>query len=287
MQLSVIQMSDVDAAGAVWLAALVLVIYDFCITFGDEVNHIWSAGRPMTTRLLYSVSRYWPMMTIIVDSLFLFNVLGSDTTACRIFFNWYCYSAIPAHVSIAAIQLLKLHAMYQCDRKMMLAICAFFGVELVVAVGLNGYISSTLQATKLLPGMHGCMAGNHASFAWSFWVPSLAFESTLLFLALVKFVQEVQAGSKPPHLMVVLLRDSALYFGVVVASIIVNLVMWTVARPSLFDVALPFNYAVPSLIGSRMLLNIQKASSQTDPYILSMNMTQSPLEFTHSTFQIV
>lgn len=61
------------------------------------------------------------------------------------------------------------------------------------------------------------------------------FESALFLLAAAKAVHYIcsaDAQVQTPNLALVLVRDSFLYFGSVVALIILNLVIWVVGRVS-------------------------------------------------------
>ena len=68
------------------------------------------------------------------------------------------------------------------------------------------------------------------------------FESALFLLALVKALQlayhKKQSGrgsGRAPNVLVILLRDSLIYFGGVLAVILTNFVVWLRGRASLFS----------------------------------------------------
>lgn len=54
----------------------------------------------------------------------------------------------------------------------------------------------------------------------------MIWESLLLALSLYKSAQQARAEEGTPHLMVVLLRDSILYFGGALATILANFIIW-------------------------------------------------------------
>jgi len=221
---------DLTNTGAMWIFALALVLYEYCLTFADEIDQIWSQPRPVRIRLLFAICRYWPLLNIIADDIFLIGVPTKNTKACEIWFNWYSYATIPTRCAIASLQISKLHAMYQCDKKVLITLCFVCVIELLASTAIDGYLSYTLKSTALPPPLTGCMTGSHRSFAWVFWVPGLAFESILFLFALAKLVEEATAGIRTPHLMMVLLRDLIIYFGSVTSLILANLVIWIAAR---------------------------------------------------------
>ena len=70
------------------------------------------------------------------------------------------------------------------------------------------------------------------SHAWAFWVPPIVFESVLLVLAIVKAAQVAHQEAPTSKILGVLIRDSVVYFGGTLSIILVNLVIYTVARVS-------------------------------------------------------
>jgi len=80
-----------------------------------------------------------------------------------------------------------------------------------------------LQVTNLT----GCTPRNIPSWCWTYWFPSAIFDSVLFILALRKTVKVVRSTTRrPPRLIVVLLRDSFLYFGIVMAWSAANCFSW-------------------------------------------------------------
>ena len=65
---------------------------------------------------------------------------------------------------------------------------------------------------------------------WVYWLPLLAFESTLFMLATVKAFRVAQGVSKTPRVLAVLLEDSMTYFGGIFAVSIANLAIDAFAR---------------------------------------------------------
>ena len=81
-----------------------------------------------------------------------------------------------------------------------------------------------------LPGsipVTGCVSVTGIKpYAWAYWVPTMIWETLLLVLSLYKSVQQTRREEGTPHLMVVILRDSILYFGGALATILANFIIW-------------------------------------------------------------
>lgn len=67
----------------------------------------------------------------------------------------------------------------------------------------------------------------------------MIWEALLLALSLYKSAQQVRAEEGTPHLMVVLLRDSVLYFGGALATILSNFIIWKSEVRTVYRVSYP------------------------------------------------
>lgn len=73
-------------------------------------------------------------------------------------------------------------------------------------------------------------------------------------------IKQSLSDKSSPYLMKVLLRDSVIYFGGALGSILMNFVVWGLHAASLFLAFLPVVIVANSILGSRLMLHIQKAS---------------------------
>ncbi|KAI0916484.1 hypothetical protein AcV5_002966 [Taiwanofungus camphoratus] len=62
---------------AFWIMSLALMVYDYCLTFNDELRYMWE-GRFVWTRVLFWMNRYWPMANLIFDNIILGVAHPSD-----------------------------------------------------------------------------------------------------------------------------------------------------------------------------------------------------------------
>ena len=80
----------------------------------------------------------------------------------------------------------------------------------------------------LPPQFPGCFPAGPNDRLWTFWIPSVTFEIVLLVLSVVKLYNEWRHGCVP-KVMILLLRDSAIYFAAVLAALVNSMVVWAVA----------------------------------------------------------
>jgi hypothetical protein len=110
-------------------------------------------------------------------------------------------------------------------------------------------ISGTVMGSVLLrittfahpvPGITFCVAYGIPSYFYTFWIPMLAFETLLCGLALYRgfqtLMQDGQVFYSGRRLVNILIRDSVLYFLIMFATYLANLLFWIAAPVRVFSV---------------------------------------------------
>ncbi|KAG8879107.1 hypothetical protein FRB97_002022 [Tulasnella sp. 331] len=196
---------DVFTTRCMTLAGFVVLIYDHLLTFGDEVDLIWSKG-PSLISALFLLNRYLVPMVLATDifvmgglarnlsnnvpSITYFQtILPSTEHSCEgwLFFEGYIQiiSYGVAHGLIA----LRVRAIWGRNKI----------ITSILAVAFLAYFSATMALATLagiqLKGVfhwdatfNTCFAGRDRFTLW-IWVPALAFETILFGLTLLKAVR--------------------------------------------------------------------------------------------------
>ncbi|KAL4245481.1 hypothetical protein ABKN59_009421 [Abortiporus biennis] len=89
---------------SMWLFSLVLVVYDYLLTFEDEIEFLWK-GRFTFTRALFFTCRYWPVSNLILDNIVLTLQDPSEK------------SHNSAELVVGLILLLRIHAIGNYNRR--------------------------------------------------------------------------------------------------------------------------------------------------------------------------
>ncbi|PPQ91253.1 hypothetical protein CVT25_006392 [Psilocybe cyanescens] len=118
------------------LASWAVLLYEYIITFNDEIRFIWSF--PVTAvRLIYVLSRYF---AIIVQSINVFlilrplSALDIPEQSCR---RWFLFELIAVSVLMAALDsilMLRVYALHRKDRRVGVLLVVLFLVQIVVEV---------------------------------------------------------------------------------------------------------------------------------------------------------
>ena len=78
----------------------------------------------------------------------------------------------------------------------------------------------------------GCIPNEPIKHLWAYWIPRVVFEMMLVILVFLKVLDAARDSTYAPRVLIVLLRDSVVYFGGMLAVVLINLAIWASARVS-------------------------------------------------------
>ncbi|KAI0755907.1 hypothetical protein BC629DRAFT_1444391 [Irpex lacteus] len=256
---------DFRLTRSIWLMTYALLIYDYILTFPDEVLYMWTQKRT-TGKLLFLLTRYWTGHQLWQNYESTCSLLITIPPWCKFSYAWFVYSELVTQTLGAVILILRIYAIYDMNMILLYGLYGFLAAVLLVQIVFSAILSKetdhglnkTLQAS-------GCIPNNWRYKPWVYWVPATTFDGILFLLAIVRSINCARdPANTTPSLLYTMLRDSFLYFGLAFVVIIADLVVWTRASSGLY-VALPELVPVLySIMSCRMLLNMTQASR---PYL--------------------
>ncbi|KAH7930290.1 hypothetical protein BV22DRAFT_1125024 [Leucogyrophana mollusca] len=205
--------NTIQTANFCQLAAAIVVVYDHPVTFRREVDLIWNRPWSLMTGL-FLVTRYYGdmilMQVITLDFVdrSLTCIQSYHNSICdRIFFRYMvspflriqCMRTNQTRVglqhfgivvelwSIQAIMQLRIYAMCQRSKRILIVMLVFFVAEIAATIALlvQYQNANPEPATiELIPGFYACDGANISINFTTIYYPFLAFESFLLALSL-------------------------------------------------------------------------------------------------------
>jgi len=256
--------------GNLWIVPLCLIFFDILITLDVEVKHFWNRGGNMFSTLLFFTIRYFPALNLVVHNIVL-NLRYPAPSLCVFWFQYVGYSAGLEHMVVGAILILRLYAIFDCNKKLLVVLLALYGVTITTETVIIGVMTHHFQSQEALRNIFGgCAPLNIPTWCWVYWLPSVIFESILFLLALWKTILEARVkASRASPLMHVLLRDSVIYFGGIVIWSILNLGAWYINPLPLYGLFVGCHIGFQSILGARLLLNIRETAAVTSAYVAS------------------
>lgn len=176
--------------------------------------------------------------------------------------------------------------MYGQSKKILTLLITSFITSIVVACILLGEM---IRETKWIaapfpdsPG-HFCTPTATWPLYYTLWIPLLSFETLLFGLALFKGYQslrsEVRTGWSGRCVLNILIRDSIMYFFILFATYLTNMLIWTLGGTLLAEVPVGFASAMPTVMTQRLLLNVRQYSFGTPTDSLSHWKARITLEW--------
>ncbi|GJE98854.1 hypothetical protein PsYK624_150910 [Phanerochaete sordida] len=181
-----------------------------------------------------------------------------------------------ATLAVQIILQLRIYALYEQSRKILIFLIVMCSLEVSAMAILIGMTMSHLQGIPIISTETGCAYQALLSVSSVFWIPGLVYEPILFGLVAYKAWGKRDEPSVP--LIVRMARDSLIYFAVIFVELLVSTVIWA-HEPEWINLFNPWSAALPSLLGSRLMLNMREAvyvQGGPDSYIMETFTTPSP-----------
>jgi len=170
----------VDRSG---VAATACLAYDILITWDQEVEYIWKS--PWTVpKFLYLFSRYFTLIVQLVNT----SESTSFSVTNKYCQNWTNFEAITGQLIIMGVEIslmMRVYALYGREKRILALLLALYFSEvlsnsLILGLSLKKIISIAPLHGLLPPDfpLSGCFPIVIPGFFFSYWIPTLIFEST-------------------------------------------------------------------------------------------------------------
>ncbi|KAG1794659.1 uncharacterized protein HD556DRAFT_1442853 [Suillus plorans] len=205
------------------VAAAIVVVYDWVLTIGQEIELIWRQRWSLMTALYLIVhTLYW---NTIFSCQYSANYAIGIADRCSTM-TYYVVNAISVALSamLGVIMIARLHAMYQGSRaRLMFLVIIFLAVNIacgvIMAIGFN----DTVAEETILSGIHMCgyvYGGDDQLLVSIIWILNTVWEVLTLCLSVwiaVKHFRELRrlgpsTGSTIGDCFRVLVQSHVLYF---------------------------------------------------------------------------
>lgn len=263
------------------LVATTVVLYDHVITVGQEVEYIW-VGVPKSdfkahscqrkqwsaSKTLFILNRYLGVFLLIVEGILFITSYQSNIT-CNIFFRFQGYFNILLICIGGAVMSLRVVAMHEGSKKILVFVCALLLGELISMVTV---LSLSFKTTTVLSqsSIHSCITTGVPHYYWTFYLFPMVLETVLFGLALsVAFKHIREKGLLTGQSVLdVLFRDSISYFVIIECAFSANAATaFYVTRHDMYkkgilhvpwlQIPQGVSISITVLVVSRLILNLQ------------------------------
>ncbi|KAG2033295.1 hypothetical protein BDR03DRAFT_967902 [Suillus americanus] len=207
-----------------WIvAAGVVVIYDWVLTLGQEIELIWRQHWSLMT-VLYLVIRYIGLLYFVINILRNMTLVSLTDAGCKIIGYAINGTNMVVFAMLGVIMIARLHAMYQRSRTMhIFLVIIFLAVNIACGVIMAIVLNHSVGEELILSGAYICniaYEGEAQLLASINWMLNIVWEVFALYLSVwiaVKHFRDLRrlgprTGSTIGDCFRVLIKSHVLYF---------------------------------------------------------------------------
>ncbi|KAF9224378.1 hypothetical protein BS17DRAFT_779698 [Gyrodon lividus] len=233
--------------------ALGLLIYERLIVIQEEVDLVWTKKKGWVT-YLYLFNGWLALLWLSFDIIPLFPGGLAPSNVCTIYLLCDDIVTLLMTISVQVVLQLRVWAIYGRSKKILYFLIALSVAEAAVMIVLIVITITHIERLPVISTSTGCYYEGLLPLSAGFWIPAMIVEPILCLLVLKKALSAARGRTR---LSVLLARDSLLYFVVIFAELVASTVVWA-HQPFYINTVMPWSAAIPSLMGTRLLLNTRR-----------------------------
>ncbi|KAJ7624243.1 hypothetical protein DFH06DRAFT_1230052 [Mycena polygramma] len=250
------------------LISFTLLYYEFFITFGAEVSRFW--GLPATAiNVLFFLNRYGMLfgtIPVVFQYFWTTESTPHKLVICGYLHSYHEYFAVVTQIIIGVMLILRTYALYERNRRVLaLMVVISAGVIAVgawsVIAGPGGKDGDEVPPLNIYIGCSVAIPTSSAVGLAAAWAGMGCFDITIFLLTLYRALSRQRARGL--DLVTVLLRDGSIYFGVIVAANLANILTFVLAGPYTRGLPTTFTNVISSVMISRLMLNLRDPALST------------------------
>ncbi|TBU29023.1 hypothetical protein BD311DRAFT_661932 [Dichomitus squalens] len=282
-----LQASVVTLAASLWLnrtltvIAISLLYYDYFLMLDTEIEHFWRRASISPISVLFVFNRYLGLLGPLPILVEYFVILSPSVSDCRELQSYHQCYAIVGQIVVALVLLLRTYALYNRSWQALVGLSALTAVLLVTTLVAEFMKTTTVTSSTGLEVLFDVcdLSLTHEQCVHSRrsvgWMANLCLDTTIFALTLVRTVkmrrsylhheplrtlfrdgEGCTACAAPRGSLTLDLRGGAIYYGVLVAVGVANLVTFVQFDDRNHGVATTLGNALSSTLVSRICLNL-------------------------------
>lgn len=247
------------------VSAYTIFIYDYMLTFGEEIDRFWTEPRLSWTLVFFIANRYLTLFGRIPAFVANFLQVNGEPYShiCKHLLLTDEFTMGLVQITGAVVMTIRVYAIYDKSRRVLYLLLST--MVITIAIGCYALLvksSNSLQTVSVPP--QGCLRSISSQDAPRYaaaWGGQLIFDAMVFGLTLRKLFSMQCAGRR--SVVDVLLRDGAMYFAVMTVINTANITALLVAQPSLKSVLTSPTNMICSTMISRLMMNIRNSANES------------------------
>ncbi|KAI0938652.1 hypothetical protein AcW1_001671 [Taiwanofungus camphoratus] len=254
---------DSDLTFKFAISATCLLVWDTIIHIDDEIEYIWRGPRSWM-KWAYAFVRHFPY---VAQSSILVLIIRSDLGqiwSTRQCLDWIIYQLCVMEsvtITVEAVLIVRVYAMYNRSKAILSVVFALFLAEIISMISVIAVSMPNMSFT-----MSQCLITHAPNVFTTYWFLSLAFETILFGLTLIKFFGNVSNKHLVKHsILYVLVRDGTWAYALIFAIMLLNALMFRLIDNPTAGLCFFWELTTMSSAGSHVLLNLRRHGEQSEP----------------------
>lgn len=243
------EVADLQISKFTNIGAFAILIFDFCITFHDEVMWTWSRPWDMT-RVIFVISRYLPFIGSGLTAYAALRVSGPPAPSLA--------ENIVHIISIVAAEgllVIRTWAFWQKSKKMLIGLVTYSVVTIIAAVSMNVFPNHQLISTDVstIPGQ-GFESSRNAALVYAILA---LFECVMLALTAYKRFSDYRQIES--SIITTVYGGSMFYMSCIIAITVTNVIVdavFPLGYTNMFDT---LQLVIHSVLGSRIMFHLRSS----------------------------
>lgn len=264
------------------LVSFVILYYDYALTLPAEVERFWSSRSLSWASSLFYVNRYLSLFGHIpVMIQYYWDSRRFNTREiCPALSSFHQYLAVAIQVMVGILLIMRTYALYERNIWVLLFICAC-GLTVIVFGTWSVAAGRSTEEDLTLPKI-GCVPPTDRADAYRFasaWTGMLLFDILIFSMTVYKSLRRGRGGDRT--LLNIMLRDGAMYFGVMAIAGLANIVSFRLSPEYERGFITTFANVISSTMISRLMLNLRdpKLAIRNHGGRLTSNTTNPSLNY--------
>jgi len=255
------ELLNYKASQYVSVAGLVVLLWDYFLTFHDEVQLIWRAPLSIP-KLLFLFNRYAVPTSLIVLT-YATSGLSDDILSDSFCQTWFGIGVVLGMLSIGTsnfLVLLRLWVLWDRRTSLVVSTLILFVTTQITSIVCTAYVVANMMSLMVFnPILHSCMLSGKVSFV-ILWSPGVVFELMVFIMTCWNALDR----PLPQHAKMarVMYRDGSTYFFVLFGLRLINLVLSIVSPLSLMFLGVFFIWCACNVTLSRLILNLRRVTAE-------------------------
>lgn len=237
-----------------YIVSLSLLYWDHFLTFDDEVKYVWRSSFSWSS-FWFFLNRYFAFFGNIPVIVIAFSY-SLPTSICNQYHLYHQLLILFTQCIVCVILTLRVYALYNCDRRILFVLVVS---GLVIAgIGSWALLDQRAFAIENVPGCHSGTAQETAIRIATAWEVLVLYDTLVFVATMVKTCRDRNNGFSD-GLLQLIFRDGAMYFGIMMAVNLGNLLTFYLSTLSVMRGGLStFASSVSVTLCSRLLLHLHE-----------------------------